>query len=343
MRDFQLGAGRRHGFDLGHGLLHGKLLAISDRAFVSTWNTENTSAGSSTSSQVSLPLLSSGTYDFVVDWGDGNTDAITTWNQSETTHTYSSPGVYQIRLTGDIDKFQFNNGKDKLKLVNIAKWGDLIISNAAAFYGCTNLTCDAGDVPNITGATSLYSMFRDCSVFNGALNAMDTSSITNISRMFQSALAFNQPLNLWDATNFGNMSVAFWHADAFAQDISSWTPTSVTNLFQTFSYSDINCDIGHWPVAACTNMYGCFQNTPFDQDISAWDISNVTEMTSFLLGGAFSTANYDALLVAWEALSVQNNVAFHGGSSKYSAGAPATARAALVADHSWTITDGGAV
>jgi hypothetical protein len=52
-----------------------------------------------------------------------------------------------------------------------------------------------------------------------------------------------------------------------------------------------------------------------------------------------STANYDALLIGWEAQAVQNNVVFNGGGSKYSAGA--AARAALIADHSWSITDGG--
>jgi hypothetical protein len=55
---------------------------------------------------------------------------------------------------------------------------------------------------------------------------------------------------------------------------------------------------------------------------------------------AFSNANYDLLLVAWEAQTEKPNVPFHAGSAKYSAGAPATARAALVAN-GWTITDSG--
>ena len=53
------------------------------------------------------------------------------------------------------------------------------------------------------------------------------------------------------------------------------------------------------------------------------------------------TVNYSDILVAFEAQAVLNNVPLHGGNSKYSAGAAATARAALIADHAWTITDGG--
>ena len=37
--------------------------------FYSTWNTSNTSTGSSTATQIKLPLISTGTYNFVVDWG----------------------------------------------------------------------------------------------------------------------------------------------------------------------------------------------------------------------------------------------------------------------------------
>lgn len=36
--------------------------------FVSTWKTDNVSSGSSTASQVKLPLIYSGTYAFNVDW-----------------------------------------------------------------------------------------------------------------------------------------------------------------------------------------------------------------------------------------------------------------------------------
>jgi len=38
-------------------------------AFISVWNTALTSPGSSSSNQVKLPLVSTGTYNFLVKWG----------------------------------------------------------------------------------------------------------------------------------------------------------------------------------------------------------------------------------------------------------------------------------
>jgi hypothetical protein len=60
---------------------------ISVNSFVSRWDT--TLDGSSGTNQISLPLQSSGTYDFNVYWGDETSDYITVWNQPEVTHTYN--------------------------------------------------------------------------------------------------------------------------------------------------------------------------------------------------------------------------------------------------------------
>ena len=67
--------------------------------FKSRWDT--TQAGSANDTVV-LPLVSYGSYNFDVDWGDGNRDNITTYNQSEVTHQYSNTGIYEIRIKGDI-------------------------------------------------------------------------------------------------------------------------------------------------------------------------------------------------------------------------------------------------
>src|SRR5690606_38242247 len=56
--------------------------------------TINTTLG--TGNSFNLPLRSGYNYDFVIDWGDGNTDVITSYNQAEKLHTYSTGGVYTI-------------------------------------------------------------------------------------------------------------------------------------------------------------------------------------------------------------------------------------------------------
>ena len=91
--------------------------------FVSTWRTSNTSTGSSTATQVRLPLISTGTYNFVVEWGDGTSDTITVWNQAETTKTYTTAGLYQIKITGTCVAWRFANTGDRLKILSVEKWG----------------------------------------------------------------------------------------------------------------------------------------------------------------------------------------------------------------------------
>lgn len=83
--------------------------------------------------------------------------------------------------------------------------------------------------------------------------------------------------------------------------------------------------------------------TAFNQNLGGWNVTALTTAVDMFLGVTLSTANYDALLIGWEAQLVKDNVFFGGGNSKYTAGTGGVARAALIADHTWTISDGGPV
>ncbi|NQZ84637.1 MAG: hypothetical protein HRU03_02865 [Nanoarchaeales archaeon] len=83
--------------------------------FISTWNTSK--SGSSDSLSISLPLESSGNYNFYVDWGDNTNDTITSSSQKE--HLYPSEGVYTVKISGTIIGFRFNNNNDRKKIINI--------------------------------------------------------------------------------------------------------------------------------------------------------------------------------------------------------------------------------
>jgi hypothetical protein len=62
-------------------------------------------------------------------------------------------------------------------------------------------------------------------------------------------------------------------------------------------------------------------------------------MSEMFKDHALSTANYDALLIGWNAQDLQPNVSFHGGDSTYCHGE--SARQNMIDVHGWTITDGG--
>ena len=107
----------------------------------------------------------------VVDWGDSNTDIITTWNQAETLHTYASSGDYTITIKGTINGWSFDQLGDVRKILEITKWGDLKLSSTSVssftpgyFRGCSNLVLTSvSDVLDLSNTTNLISMFDGCS------------------------------------------------------------------------------------------------------------------------------------------------------------------------------------
>ena len=171
--------------------------------FVSNWDTTNTSAGSSTSSQIAIPTVSGGTYNCVVDWGDGSSSTITTWNDAAWTHNYGSSGAKTIRITGQFWGLQFNNTGDRLKLLTVTSFGsDFRLGNTGLnFRGCENLTAMANDL-SLVGVTTMSQMFYDCTSLTSLdVSSWNVSSVTNMSIMFYNAnmtnTKYSDTLNAW--------------------------------------------------------------------------------------------------------------------------------------------------
>jgi surface protein len=197
----------------------------------------------------------------------------------------------------------------------------------------------------VSAVTDMNEMFMMATMFDQDISSWDVSSVTDLGSMFMLATSFNHPLNSWNVSAVLDMSNMFSQAAAFNQPLNSWNVSSVTDMGEMFANAiSFNQNIGSWTTPSATDMAGMFNGaTSFDQNIGSWDITSVTNMVTMFTSVTLSTANYDALLIGWEGQAVSNNVTFSGGSSKYSAGAAATARQALIDDHTWTITDGGQV
>ena len=233
-----------------------------------TFKVDTRNPGASSNTQYRLPSVTSGTYNFVVDWGDGSTDTITSFNQPEVTHTYSTGGVYTITITGDFTNINPNSTGDPQKITEIVKWGgtNLTINNIFAFRGCSNMICTATDSPTLTS----------------------------------------------------DISGCFFQANLITSGLANWDFSNVT------SAQFILLSVPNW-----------------NEDISGWDVSNCTSFNAAFTGTSMSQANYDALLVAWAAQSVQNNVVFSTPAQYTAGGAAETARNTLINTYSWTIIDGG--
>jgi surface protein len=325
-----------------HGIVGSQIVQIVP-VFEFSVKTDN--SGVSTSTEFRMPLTTSTGLDMNVDWGDGSPIETIT-DHTLAIHDYGTAGTYTISVTGDLLGWSFNNGGDKLKMLDVKQWSALNISAESAFYGCTNLTATATDAPLITN-TSLGNLFRDCSNFNGAIGNWDTSSVTIMVGFLFGASSFNQDIGNWNVSNVTNMRDLFQGASIFNKDISNWNTSNVSNMQLMFRNAiAFNQNIGIWNTSSVTNMSQMIQNADaFDQDISNWDINQVSNFVNFMVAATgLSTTNYDLLLVGWEAQAPLTGKSINFGGSKYTLGsAAATARASLISTYGWTITDGGGI
>ncbi|CAM4112577.1 BspA family leucine-rich repeat surface protein [Zobellia roscoffensis] len=300
--------------------------------FKITIDTRNLDTNSTAANQYRIELNDGSpdylTYDFNIDWGDGQYDNNVT---NDITHTYLTPGIYTIAIIGDFPSFrQDSSNKDNLKLISMDQWGDQIWQSMnQAFYFCENMVYNATDIPNLTQVTNMSRMFRRAWLFNNDINNWDVSNVTNMSNMFYQAYIFNQPLNNWDVSNVTTMDNMFNAAQAFNQNIDTWDVENVTSMQYMFANTDaFDQPLNSWNVSNVTTMKSMFQraelfNQPlnnwivtnvtsmeemfnsaelFNQNIDNWDVSNVNSMR-----GMFNAARaYDSPLNSWDVDNVTN-------------------------------------
>jgi surface protein len=280
--------------------------------FVSTWNTSE--SGTSNNLQITLPLESTGNYNFNIDWGDGNDNTITTWNEATVTHTYNSSGNYTLAISGILEGWRFNAGGDKNKLSNISSWGVLKVgNNGNYFHGCQKMTCNATDNLNLSSTTNLFSAFLGCYLLNGGVSGWDTSEVTNMKLAFGTCNVFNQSLNSWNTSNVIDMNAMFNSSGTFNQSLSSWNTHNVIDMGSMFNLaSAFDQDLSTWNTINVTDMFSMFSSSPFNQDISSWNTSNVTAAYAMFTNA--SSFNQD--ISGWDTSGLSNlNNMFQNASS----------------------------
>ena len=280
---------------------------VNDASFVFNVKTDNT--GTSNNDQFTLPLVSS--FNIItasVDWGDGNTNLISSSAQGEKTHTYSSAGTYTVKMTQTtgtvgIRGFKFNNGGDKLKILNVENWGNINFDQPNVFNGCANLTCTAPDFPFIIGNVS-STLFQSCAAVTSIdVTRWDVSNMTNIGFLFNGC------------TNLSEL------------DPTGWDVSNVTNFNAIFkNCENLDISLGNWDISSATNLKNTWADQPGSKVVG------------------ISTANYDDTLIKWAAAAgTPNSLTTDFGDAKYTGtlGTLASSSRATLIQKGWTITDGG--
>lgn len=288
---------------------------------------DTTIAGSSGVGNFIIPLINSGSYSyrFLINWGDGYENRITTWNDPSLTHTYTGgTSPYTIKIYGKCDYIGYNFAADSDKILDILSWGNIAWGTfGQSFSGGLNLsgvTTTPPIVERVNGnylqtfafspkldfdmglwdtsnALYLQSTFRNCSIFNNggspSISGWSTTNCVSMSSLFEGS-AFNQPIDSWDVSNVVNHMAYMFKDTPFNQVLSSWDVSQVTNMTAMFEGTPFNQDIGSWVVSSCGGLSSMFKNnTVFNNSgstsISGWTTSACTNMSSmFYQSDAFN-------------------------------------------------------
>lgn len=159
----------------------------------------DTTLGSTT---LSIPMVSGGKYNYWIDWGDGfSSTQITTYNDTNATHTYAADGQYTITLNGSLSQLKFT-GDIASSLKEVKKCVLELEDISSMFMNCVNLTSiPSGIFDKSLNATSAQSTFEGCkSLQTIPMGLFDNNAqITTFLNTFKNSGLISIPTGLFNA------------------------------------------------------------------------------------------------------------------------------------------------
>ncbi|MGB0892116.1 MAG: BspA family leucine-rich repeat surface protein [Flavobacteriaceae bacterium] len=221
-------------------------------------------------------------------------------------------------------------------------WNVSKVENMGSMFSMNTIFNQPLNNWDVSNVTNMSRMFSENTVFNQDISNWDISKVEYLSNMFAES-NFNQPLNNWNLSNVLQMSEMFQNNTVFNQPLNNWNISKVTDMHRIFSgASAFNQEINNWDTSSVIFMNGVFQNAlAFDKDISSWNVEKVTTCVEMFENIKLNATNYDALLIAWNAQNLKQNVVFDVGNSKYRSNEAAIARQNMIDNDNWTIRDKG--
>ena len=208
-------------------------------------------------------------YDFIIDWGDDQTESIIglgsqiVGGNGRLTHFYSEPGLYDIQIFSNLPfALQTLNDDGSIKYVGkewreIVQWGNCVwYTLRGAFANMFDLQITATDTPNLSQCLSFQSAFNGCENLTGGNIGswnIGSSPATSFREMFFYCSNFNANINNWNVSNGVDFFMMFFLAGSF------------------------NSPLNNWNVCNATEMNFMLRSTAFDQDISSWKVPLILE------------------------------------------------------------------
>lgn len=164
---------------------------ISMQPFKTLWSI---GAGQS----ITLPLVNGYSYDFFVDWGDGTSNYIDSYNSENRIHTYSSVGEYVVSIRGICEGWNFQTvSTSRLLITKVLDFGEVEFKKLS-FYDCNNLNEIDGQI-NGSNITNFQNCFYSNQLTSIPENLFDNcTKVTNFSYCFYNNQLTSIPENLFD-------------------------------------------------------------------------------------------------------------------------------------------------
>ncbi len=238
-----------------------------------------------------LPLVSGYNYDFIVDWGDGNTDTITVFNDAAIDHAYGAAGDYTVTITGLVEAWGFDAEINTYstdaftKLYQVNQLGTLGFKSFHYGFPGTGLASFSPALTDTSAVTSFQGMFFNASTLTSLdLTSFDTSSATAMGAMFLSASGLTSVnLSSFNTSLVTDLSYMFKNASSLTTlDLTSFDTSSVTDMSYMFIYASglTSVDLSSFNTSSVVDMSNMFNGASAltSLDLSNFNTSLVTDM-----------------------------------------------------------------
>ena len=295
---------------------------------------DTTKAGSASNTFV-LPIIKDTTETVKIYWGDGTNSTGVNGNN---THVYAASGIYTVKIESRLfGGIYFNNLGDKAKITKIANYGQGVSRlNIGSFYGCSSLlSIDIGNI--VSNGADATNQYRGCTALT-TVPLFNLSKVTNAYAMFAYCPVTTVPLfNLSNCTSTRSM---FYQCTALTT-VPLFNLSNCTNAWAMFYQCTALTTVPLFNLSSVTDAANMFYQCTALTTVPLLNLSSCTNASNMFLGVTLTTQSYSDFLINLATLPLKSGVSFHGGNSKYNPAA-AIARAYLISNFGWTITDGGA-
>ncbi|MDD5599633.1 MAG: leucine-rich repeat protein, partial [Victivallaceae bacterium] len=222
-----------------------------------------------------------------VDWGDNSSETITSYTSN--THTYTSAGTYDVKITGTCSRWSFNAvTTSKNKVTAVLNWGRVGFTTlTAAFDGCSNLASIAPFMPNTSDAYSWT--FRNTALQSIPENLFSNSvSSYGVSGCFYNCASLTSiPAGLFDnCINAENFNLCFYNCVSLSSIPAGLFKknTKAKNFNTAFGWTSIaSIPSGLFDNnTLVTTFEGCFNNCASLAAIPSGLFDNNTAVTNFV-------------------------------------------------------------